>query len=100
MQKPKACLVVISNYEIMGRTSRKKIAILEEGVVLVSDVDQLDFVGAGVSGAITGSNPVTVQETIPGGGASTTPVIGEPVSFSGTAGTLAHTPAAGTLRLY
>lgn len=49
----------------MARTARKQIAIKDEGVTLVEDVDSVDFAGAGVTGTATGKD---VTETIPSGG--------------------------------
>jgi hypothetical protein len=49
----------------MARTAKKKISILDEGIVLVEDVDSIDFAGAGVTGGAIGND---VTETIPGGG--------------------------------
>lgn len=84
----------------MARTAKKKLAIYDEGVLLVDDIDILDFAGAGVAGTITGSSPSKVTETISGGGASVTSVVGEVVSFTGTGGTLAHTPTVGSVELF
>lgn len=84
----------------MARTAKKKIALYDGGVLLSDDIDGLDFAGAGVTTSIESLNPFVVKETIPGGGATNTYVYGETVSFTGTSGTLTHTPVAGTLSLY
>lgn len=51
----------------MARTDKKRIAIKDEGMPLVDDVDSIDFTGAGVTGSNIGSD---VTEDIPGGGGS------------------------------
>ena len=43
------------------RTAKKKITIKDEGMILVEDVDSLDFVGAGIDGSAIGND---VTETI------------------------------------
>ena len=47
----------------MARTARKKIAIRDEGVILIDDVDSIDFTGDGVTGTASGSD---ITETISG----------------------------------
>ena len=42
----------------MARTSKKKIAIKDEGVPIVVDIDSIDFTGAGVTGSFI-NNDVT-----------------------------------------
>lgn len=51
----------------MARTAKKKIAIYDEGVLLVEDVDSIDFAGADVSGSAIGA---AVTETFTPAGAS------------------------------
>jgi len=75
----------------------RAITVLDEGVSLSSNISSIDFRGAGVTGTNIGS---AITETVSGGGSSGTIVIGEVVSFTGTTGTLVHTPQAGTLALY
>ena len=48
----------------MARTAKKKIQILDEGVIIADDVDSLDFTGSGVSGSAINQ---AVTETISGG---------------------------------
>lgn len=52
----------------MARTEIKKIAIYSNGVLLSSDLDILNFTGAGQSTSITGTSPIEITETINGGG--------------------------------
>ena len=81
----------------MARTAgKKKIAIYDEGVLLLDDADSLNFTGSGVSGAV--SSGKNIDETIPGGGGSGNVVFGEVVSGNTNTFTLAHTPA-GTISL-
>lgn len=53
----------------MARTTKKSIAIMDEGVVLSADVDSIDFVGSGVSASTVGNN---VTANITSGGAGST----------------------------
>jgi len=46
----------------MARTSRKKIGIYDDGVLLTDDVDSLDFTGSSVSGSST-NDAVTLTFT-------------------------------------
>ncbi len=79
----------------MARTAKKKIPIYDEGVLLVEDADQLDFAGAGVSGAAVGNN---VTETIPGGSAGTWTIaaVSGTIDGANVTFTLPSTPAAGS----
>lgn len=79
----------------MARTAKKKISIYDEGVLLVDDVDSINFTGSGVGGSVIGS---AITENIPGSGTGNE-VTGEVVSGSGTTFTLAHTPS-GTVSVY
>ncbi len=49
----------------MARTSKKKLAIYDDGILLASDVDSIDFAGSGVVASIIGR---AVTTTIAGGG--------------------------------
>lgn len=80
----------------MARTAKKKISVYDEGVLLVDDIDSLNFAGVGVTGTNIGT---AVTETIPGGAGGKTQVFGEVVSGStGVTFTLAHVPS-GTIDL-
>ena len=48
----------------------RPVTIKDEGLSLNTDISEIDFVGAGVSGAAIGS---VITETIPGGGGSYIP---------------------------
>lgn len=73
----------------MARTARKKISVYDEGVLLVDDVDSLNFTGVNHSGSAIGRD---VTENFPGGGAGSNVVFGEVVAGSVTTFTLAHVP--------
>lgn len=75
------------------------IKILDEGVTLTAAVAQIDFVGAGVTGTNVGDN---VTETISGavGTTVTEEVPSGSIDGNNKAFTLAHTPTAGTLKVF
>lgn len=76
--------------------SGKPVRIKDEGVLLTGAVGTIDFVGAGVTGTILGTE---VTENIPGGTGAAY-AYDEVLSGTGAAFTLAHTPnPAGSLLL-
>jgi len=73
----------------MGRTAKKKIAIKDEGVTLIDDVDSIDFSGAGITGTAVGND---VTETVGATGVSQLTATGT-VDDSNTAFTFASKPS-------
>jgi len=53
----------------MARTAYKRISISDEGILITSDVDSIDFVGSGVTISASGN---ALTATITGGGGSFT----------------------------
>lgn len=73
--------------------------IKDEGITIANPAQSLDFVGAGVSATVIGSD-VTVNIGGTGSGPATNEVRNEPLTIAASSATLAHTPIAGTLSLY
>ncbi len=80
------------NPQEMGRA----ITILDEGLVLTTNVSSIDFTGAGITGSVLGD---AVTENVSGGGSSSTVVNYEApsgaIDGSNTVFTWAHTPLYG-----
>jgi len=80
----------------MARTSKKKLQVFEDGVLLIDDADSIDFAGAGISGAVVDRD---VTETVPGGGSVgtwTIAVVSGIIDGANVTFTLPSTPVAGT----